>query len=381
MKSNLLEGIDGAVITQIADRYGFQDPHVVEQLFVDFAAYEHVSELLPCTIFGGMCMYLHARGMAQRLSHDVDIMTAVTADDVDKAVHDAFDPMQGCQARLTVPQHPHPIKSLRSYRISYESRLGGEGDVKMDCLCSFRGSLPTEVVHVPPVLGIGRPFKARVLTREALLVDKMTALALGEIGLPEWRLRDAPKQVYDIATLIRMANERGLAAALGMLDDAIASRIGLHEDSRNITALSTIASIQRSVESFLNFKSAAVMSKRYKQNLENFRTKHLQNGGERYQKNERVDDLFAVMLFSACAGNVIGGTMSASEAAKEVARCVTKARGMSEEEDQDAVNSVRRRLRGTSPHKDVTKDFLWGLSPGQLTVLETTYMFKSHQAS
>lgn len=112
-----------------------------------------------------------------------------------------------------------------------------------------------------------------MLTKGALLADKMTTLALGGIGLPERRLREVPKQVYDIATLIRMSGENEIAAALGMLDDAIMSRAGLHEDGANITTTSTIASIQRSVESFLNFKSAAIMSKQYKQHLENFRSR------------------------------------------------------------------------------------------------------------
>ncbi len=55
----------------------------------------------------------------------------------------------------------------------------------MDFLCEFANSLPTEVVYVPHVLGTERPFKAQVLTKGALLVDKSTTLALGGIGLPE----------------------------------------------------------------------------------------------------------------------------------------------------------------------------------------------------
>lgn len=380
MKSNILDGIKKSEITQIAEQYGFRHPHVIEQLLVDFAAYERVSKRLPCIIFGGMCMHLHSEGIVQRLSHDVDIMTTAAVDDVDKAMRDEFDPMQDCRASLASPRQPHPIKNLRTYHIHYESRLGGEGDVKMDFLCEFRCGLPTEVVHVPQVLGTKRPFKARVLTKEALLADKMTTLALGGIGLPERRLREVPKQVYDIATLIRMAGENEIGTALGMLDEAISSRINLHEDVKNITVTGTIASIQRSVESFLNFKSAAVMSRQYKQHLENFRSRYLQNGGEQYQKYERIDDLFTVMLFGANAGNVVSGAMSASEAASRVRKDMARSLAAPKEGDVEASNTRRRNLRDILSDKGVTKDFLFSLSKGQLTLLEAAHRDKSHQS-
>lgn len=318
-------------------------------------------------------MHLHAEGTAQRLSRDVDIMTTASVDDVSRAVQDEFDPIPDCQISSVSPRHPHPVKNLQSHHIHYESCLGGEGEVKMDFLCEFANRLPTEVVYVPHVLGTERPFKAQVLTKGALLVDKSTTLALGGIGLPEWRLREAPKQVYDIATLIRMVDENELGSALGMLDNAITSRISIHKLTENITVPSTIASIQRSLESFLDFKSAAIMSKQYKQNLGNFRSKYLRNGGDQYQKHERIDDLFTAMLFSVSAGNVVSGAMSANEAAKEVSSRMAEARNPPQDASPSSVNAMRHSLRSILSHKDVSKGFLSSLSQSQLAMLEAAY--------
>ena len=362
-----------------ADRYGFRRPRVVEQLFVDFAVCRRLAERLHCTIFGGMCMHLHSSRKAQRLSRDVDIMTTEAADGVDMVMHDAFETLQECRAVLAQPRRPHPIKGLRSYRVHYESLLGGKEDVKVDFLCGFGGSLPTEVVRAPHVLGVDMPFGARVLTKGALLADKMTTLALGGVGLPEWRLHDAPKQVYDIAALVRMAGEGELAAALGMLNDAIESRIALYEGSDTVQG--TVASIQKSIEGFVNFKSAAIMSDQYKSHLENFRSVYLQNGGERYQRHERIGDLFIAMLFGSSAGNVVNGTRSAREVAKSIAGAVAKADRLlqGEEEDRGALNAKRRSLQGMLSHKGVAKGFFSGLSQGHLELLEAVYASRPHQ--
>ena len=372
--TDLLGKISRNAIVQAADKFGFRNKVVVEQLFVDFAACEHVAERLPCTIFGGMCMHLHARGSAQRLSRDVDIMTTASAGEVDKAVHGAFGPMRDCQVREAKPLRPHPIKNLRTYYIKYDSRLGDRREVKMDFLCEFRSGLPTEETDTPQVLGISWPLKVQVLAKEALLADKLTTLALGGIGLPKWRLHDAPKQVYDIAALVRMVGAKELSNALTSLPAAIESRINLQEEGIGITVQNTIGSIQRAVEGFVNFESAAVMSGMYKSNLENFRGKYLQNGGESYKKHERISDLFTVVLLSAAAGKSIAEATTANESADRVATAVKEAQRLTKAADTGTRTTQRRALLNTLSDKGVTKDFLASLTPDQMILLEATYV-------
>ena len=374
--TNLLSGITRDMVAQAAGNFGFRHQHVVEQLFVDFAACSCMTERLPCTIFGGMCMHLHSEGVTQRLSRDVDIMTAATAGDVDRSVHEVFGSMQDCQIESPSPQHPHPIKNLRSYYINYESRMGGRKSVKIDFLCDFASVLQTEEVHVRRVLGVDRPFKARVLTVEALLADKMTTLALGGIGLPEWRLNDAPKQVYDIAALARMMGETGLSIALDTLHHAIASRIALQANGADITVRDTVTAIRRSVEGFVNFRSSAIMSNQYKSHLENFRTTYLQNGGDGYQKLERINDLFAVLLLSTVTEKVTDGATDTTKPAEGVASALAEADRVSQVTDSAAQSAKRRSLLGMLSHKDVTKGFLSGLSLGHPDLLEAAYAGK-----
>lgn len=370
--TELLDKISKNAIVQAADKFGFRSRTVVEQLFVDFAACEHAAGRLPCTVFGGMCMHLHTGGMVQRLSRDVDIMTEATAGEVDDAVHDAFGPMTDCQVRQTAPRRPHPIRNLRTYHIDYNSRLGGQRDVKMDFLCEFKSGLPTEEVDTPQVLGSSWPLRVRVLTRGALLADKLTTLALGGIGLPEWRLHDAPKQVYDIAALVRMAEAGELSAVLKSVPSAIESRISLLEESDNITVQSTIASIQKGVEGFVDFKSAAVMSGTYRSHLENFRGQYLQNGGEAYRKHERVSDLFTVMLLSTGAGSVATGAITADESASGIAGAMSEAQRLTQTADSDMQGVRRRKLLNALSGKGATKGFLAGLAPDQVVLLEAT---------
>lgn len=372
--TDLLGKISGNAIVRAADKFGFRNRAVVEQLFVDFAACEHTAVRLPCTIFGGMCMHLHARGSAQRLSRDVDIMTTASAGEVDDAVHDVFGPMRDCQVREAKPRRPHPIKNLQTYHIKYDSRLGGQGEIKMDFLCEFRSGLTTEEIDRPQVLGVSWPLKVQALAKEALLADKLTTLALGGIGLPKWRLHDAPKQVYDIAALVRMGGAKELSNALSSLPAAVESRISLQEEGGDITAQNTIGAIQRAVEGFVNFESAAVMSGTYKSHLENFRDQYLQNGGESYKKHERVSDLFTVVLLSAAAGKAIAGATTASESAGTVATAMEEAQRLTMAAGTDTRTTQRRALLNTLSDKGVTKDFLASLTPDQMILLEAAYV-------
>lgn len=212
-----------------------------------------------------------------------------------------------------------------------------------------------------------------MLTRGALLADKLTTLALGGIGLPEWRLHDAPKQVYDMAALVRMAGAEELSAAMRLVPSAIESRISLLEESGDITVQSTIVSIQKAVESFVDFESAAVMSGTYKSHLENFRGQYLQNGGEAYKKYERVNDLFTVMLLSTGAGRVAAGTVGADESARGIAGAMSEAQRLTQAADSDMQSARNRRLLNALSGKGATKDFLAGLSPDQRVLLEAAH--------
>ena len=376
---NLLSGITKSAIEQASAYFKFRHPRVVEQLFVDFAVCRHMTEHLLCTIFGGMCMHLHTKGEAQRLSRDVDIMTSASAGEVNQVMHSVFDGMRDCQMEPSSPRHPHPIKNLRTYRINYDSRMGGRSSVKVDFLCGFNNALPTEEVDVLQVLGVDCPLKAHVLTRDALLADKMTTLALGGIGLPERRMSDAPKQVYDVAVLARMIRKGKLSAALSALSAVITSRIELQESNGgggDVTVQNTVEAIQRSVEGFLDFKTAAIMSNQYRSHLENFRTTYLQNGGSRYQKYERINDLFTVLLLSVGAGQATSGGMDAVKSAANVTGALIGADYLLQAVDSAAQSAMRSKLLNLLSHKNVTKEFLSGLSYSQLVLLEAVYTSK-----
>lgn len=92
-----------------------------------------------------MRMHLHTMGRAQRLSRDMDAMTAATAGEVDDAVRNAFGPMAYCQAVRPRPGARAGQKPRAHRRVRFAP--GRPGIVKMDFGSSGAGSTTLGIMH------------------------------------------------------------------------------------------------------------------------------------------------------------------------------------------------------------------------------------------
>lgn len=126
-------------ISGIAERYGFADRLSVEKFIMDFAMHHHIVQQVECVTRGGMCMpfYLPKTGV-RRLSVDIDLLTHRTVDEIKSAMSNVNRAMPDVRCTEYEPKAPYPIDNLISYRVSYDSCLGGKQYVKVDFFCGVK---------------------------------------------------------------------------------------------------------------------------------------------------------------------------------------------------------------------------------------------------
>ena len=143
-------------------------------------------------------------GTLRRLSVDVDLATDLPAESVGSAVRLAEDlPNVASVERHTPSRLAVPKNNLVTYVVRYRSCLGPDRRVKVDVLHGLGLDYGTRIVPAgTEVMGFEMPHEMRVLTRSALMADKVGTLAAGTIGLDVSRVNEIAKQVFDVGILL-----------------------------------------------------------------------------------------------------------------------------------------------------------------------------------
>ena len=148
-----------------------------------------------------------------RMSKDIDILTAHSVVEVEQAM-DVVGEMGGLQCDKITPKNPHPIENLVSYTVAYDSRFGRRGHVKVDAFCGADLDLETRLVPLgSQILDFETLQDITILSRGALMADKITSLAVGTVGVDDGRHTEIIKQIYDIVSLLRHADAGDIETA------------------------------------------------------------------------------------------------------------------------------------------------------------------------
>lgn len=186
--------------------YGGGKERALEKYIMDFEIHGILCKSLATYVRGGMAVPFHA-GSATRLSEDIDMYVTDTMDDVERRmgnIHSAQD-AYGIEIRRHKPRGGGLPLPLLTYRIKYESVLGGTDEVKADLLCDpMLSGLPHKEFSIMTKLGQFHACHAvAVLDAGTLVADKITALSAGTIGYGANQLHKMNKQVYDVGQLLR----------------------------------------------------------------------------------------------------------------------------------------------------------------------------------
>ena len=193
-------------LDRLADKYHIKSPAHVEKYIMDFEILLHVLKVLPdCVVKGGMAATFHVDGHLKRMSEDIDIVTRCTKEEIERSMECLKKDLESMvDIRLHTPKKPVKHLPLLTYWCKYRSSISPDAQIKLDI---FYGDKET----ASPKIADGKTkfaeftidFPVPVYEHVSLIVDKMTTLAFHTIGLQESRRHDAPKQIYDIASLLK----------------------------------------------------------------------------------------------------------------------------------------------------------------------------------
>lgn len=190
---------------------GFRDALPLEQFIMDFEVLTHIQKVIPdCVVKGGMAVpfHLHDKGL-RRLSVDIDIVTAKSRDEVIDAMKVVSEKLRGV-VNIGKPHIPKGSSAkklpLLTYFCGYKSSVDTEAELKIEIFYENKMNIQSKKIEDEiEIIGFPISFPLSVYDYGSLIGDKLTTLPFNTIGINPERRLDIPKQIYDIAILLKSA--------------------------------------------------------------------------------------------------------------------------------------------------------------------------------
>lgn len=353
--------LDQNNIRVIAQSYGFSTPPNLEKFIMDFELYYHISQKMECIMRGGMCMPFHTNERVHRLSIDIDLITSNTVDETEQIMQKVASTITELKFIKKNPKQRYPIANLLSYDVNYQSCFNVPDNVKVDFLCDVNIDLPTK--SIPSgfnVLGFSIDFSLAVLSYGALIGDKLTTLAIDKIGLPERKFGDIPKQIYDIATLLKTANREELETAFDIFNKFTDYKVQIYEHEPQYQVKEIVDSINDSMYGFLDCESTVTLTSVSDGRYNSFKNRFLGTAGEQYKKTEHITNLLIVFLFSKLVSKNLDDDISSKDAAARIIEHIGEISRLQSLDEQELRRLAREDILQDFPSLPFNKNILNG---------------------
>ena len=312
----LARALEKGTIAAMTDAYRFAHGDMVEKFVMDFELQSHIADRLDCVTRGGLCMSFYAGG-AGRMSLDVDLATALPVEAVDAAMRGAGWMPEEISLEPHEPKKPYPLKNLVSYKAFFDSCFGNRAHVKVDFFCDAEIAMGSRTVKAGyRVLDFATPADMRILTHGWLLGDKLTALALGTVGLRSKRQIEVAKQVYDVGMLIRGSTMNDIAEAFDAFPKLTAMKADKFDNGRYSPGEIT-ADIAESVGRMLDLGNAVTITRADAKNHSDFAGTFVSKT-KPYKKTDHITNVLLVLLLAGHMRDHMEGKTSAGDAAASV---------------------------------------------------------------
>ena len=296
-------------ITSIADQYGFAEKSTVEKFIMDFEMHHHITNEIECITRGGMCMPFHTSDVdPKRLSKDIDLLTSESIFKVKEIIAKIDNTLPEINCEEIIASNPYPLDNLISYRIYYDSCLGDRKFIKVDFFCDVNVKLDSIIVPSGyPLFAFNTSKDISILSKGALVGDKITTLALGTIGLKSEKQTEIAKQIYDIGVLIKSLSISDLTSSFQTFIDLTTVKINHFDITPKYVLSNILQSIDKSVSAFLNLKNAISIDKSQEIGYTNFQGTYLAKKST-YKKTEHVTNVLLIKLYAKYLRALISGT-------------------------------------------------------------------------
>ena len=303
-------------IYEISTEHGFR-PDITEKFLMDYLVHQRVTEGLECITKGGMCMpFYQPDGTLRRLSVDVDLATNLPADSIDSAVRLAKDlPNVTNVKRHTPSRQAVPKNNLVTHNVQYKSCLGLEQSVKVDFLHSLDLDYGTRTVPAGmKIMGFRMPHKMRMLTRSALMADKVGTLAAGTIGLDVSRANEIAKQVFDVGVLLYGSTVGDIAGFFAEFPRMLEAERAIH-GKPDLEARTVVDSIGKALNRMHRVTGEMRFLGDAKKGYNDFNSAYISNR-VRYQKIDHHTNILSIKVLNHLTGQVLDGRDVGESAAR-----------------------------------------------------------------
>ncbi|RNJ80140.1 MAG: hypothetical protein D9C04_02570 [Nitrosopumilus sp. B06] len=198
-------------IDQTVAKFGFKNSVIVEKLFMDFEILFHIQKLLPDGIVkGGVATLFHLQDdVLRRLSNDIDIVTSQSKSEVIEIMKKVTELLKGkIHIEQHIPKRAHDkVLPLLTYNCNYKSAVLDNQRIKIDIFYQQNmDDISVKYVNQDVILDFPIDFEVSIYELSTLIGDKLTTLPRNTVGIQSDRERDIPKQIFDIASLIKKNN-------------------------------------------------------------------------------------------------------------------------------------------------------------------------------
>ena len=196
-------------IERIRLAHGFRDSLPLEKSIMNFEVLPHIQQVLPdCVVKGGMATPFHLNDKRlPRLSVDIDLVTASSRDQVIQAMKTVSSKLDGVVniGSFHDPRNKNKKElPLLTYYCTYQSSIGVNPEIKIEIFYGNDMKIQSKKINNNvEIIGIPINFPLSLYDHGSLIGDKLTTLPFNTIGIGSDRAIDVPKQIYDIATLLK----------------------------------------------------------------------------------------------------------------------------------------------------------------------------------
>ena len=285
-------------IHSIANKFKFTDPVYLEKFIMDFEMGFHIVNKMECILRGGMCMPFHTGESIRRLSIDIDLLTKNTVKETDDIINNINDDLNEVEISKIVPKNPYPIDDISSYNVKYQSIENREDFVKIDFLCNAI-DVPYDTIKTNyNILDFEIDYDLVLLNRGSLFADKLTSIATGTIGLPPHKFGDIPKQLYDLAELIKLCTMKEIKEGLEVFKKFTDFKISIYKKTPLYTIEEIVKSIHETILNLIDFSSTIKLSHEEDGRYSNFKSRYLAKSGRGYRKSQHIVNVMLMYLIS-----------------------------------------------------------------------------------
>lgn len=315
MGYDLLELITPEWITKISKERGFRSD-ILEHFLMDYLVHQRVTEGIKCVTKGGMCMpFYQSSGMLQRLSVDIDLATRLPSGSVDSAVKLVDNMPNVIDTKIHHPSpRAAPKNNLITYDVRYKSCIGPVSRVKVDFLYGLDVDYGTRTVPAgEEIIGFETPHEMEILTRSALMADKVGTLAMGTIGMDARRVSEIAKQVFDVGVLLGGAAVDDIAGFFTEFSNMLAAEKIIH-NKPELGARDVVASIEMALDQMQIVAGDLRFAGTAKRGYEDFNSAYISKE-TLYQRTDHHANILSIRMLNRLMEQVLDGRDGGAAAA------------------------------------------------------------------